>query len=93
MTYDGGTMSSAKNVVESLREIVQDFLVPELKALKVSVESLQHEMKSSNEALRQELRLRDEMMLQSIKNLSDKLDYTGEIRERLAAVEARLPRQ
>ena len=82
MKYDRSIASSAENMVESLREIVQDLLVPELKAMKVSME-----------AMRQEIRLGDEMMLQSIKNLSDKLDYTGEIRERLAAVEARLPRQ
>jgi hypothetical protein len=93
-------MSPAKNIVESFREVVQDLLVPELKALKVSVESVHSEMSY----LRSEMILRDEKLEQSIRiglesataairHLSDKLDDAIEIRERLAAIEARLPRQ
>jgi hypothetical protein len=92
-----------KNAVESLREIVQDLLVPELKAIKVDIESLRSELKSStenlrieikssNEALRNEMKLRDEKQGQAIQNLSDKLGYAIDIRERLAVLEDRMPR-
>jgi aminoglycoside N3'-acetyltransferase len=70
-----------KNAVESLREIVQDLLVPELKAIKPTMEGIRIEMQ-----------LRDEKQTQAIQALSDKLNYAIDIRERLAAVEARLPR-
>jgi hypothetical protein len=93
-------MSPAKNFVESFREVMQDLLVPELKALKVSVESVHSEMSY----LRSEMILRGDKLEQSIRlglenataaiwHLSDKLDYAGDVRERLAAIEARLPRQ
>ena len=70
-----------KNAVESLREVVQDLLVPELKSVKVSIDGL-----------RSEMQLRDEKQTQAIQHLSEKLDYAIDIRERLAALEARLPR-
>jgi hypothetical protein len=70
-----------KNAVESLREIVQDLLVPELKAIKATMEGIRIEMQ-----------LRDEKQTQAIQSLSDKLSYAIDIRERLASVEARLPR-
>jgi hypothetical protein len=94
----------AKSVVGSLREVVQDLLVPELKAVKVSVDSLRNEMKTSLDSLCQEMRLRDEKMEQlvrsgdekneqAIRSLSQRLDYAIDIRERLASLEARMPRQ
>ena len=92
--------SAARNVVESLRDVVQDLLVPEFKALKVSVDALREDMhelrsdlKESADSLRQEMRLRDEMSAQALRNLSEKLDYAIDIRERLASLEARMPRQ
>jgi hypothetical protein len=82
------TAIKAKNAVESLRDIVQDLLVPELKSIKVEMEGI-----------RTEMRLRDEKQTEAtkhladnIKQLSDKLDYTLQIRERLASIEARLAR-
>jgi hypothetical protein len=66
--------TSAKTVIDSFREVVQDLLVPELKAL------------------RTEMKLRDENTQQAIRHLSEKLDFAIDIRERLAALEARLPR-
>ena len=52
-------MGTPKNIVESSRDIVQDLLVPELKALKVSQDAihsevgyLRAEMKSSIDSLR-----------------------------------------
>ncbi len=75
------TEFKSKNAVDSLRDIVQDLLVPELKAIKTSIE-----------AMRQEMQLRDEKQTQALKYLSDKLDYAIDIRERLASLEARMPR-
>jgi hypothetical protein len=84
---------AAKNIVDSFREVVQDLLVPELKALRVSVDSMKVEMQLRDEKVHTELRLRDERMQDSIRGLSQKLDFAIDIRERLAALEARLPRQ
>lgn len=99
---------SDKNMVGSLREVVQDLLVPELKAVKVEIaalrgdmkltsDNLRTEMKSSQEALREEIRIRleasDRYTEQLIRALSDKLEFTIEVRERLASIEARMPRQ
>ena len=88
-----------KNAVDSLREVVQDFLVPELKSVKVSIDSLHTELKVSIDGLRSEIsglrnemRLQDEKQTQAVKHLSEKLDYAIDIRERLAALEARTPR-
>jgi hypothetical protein len=85
--------ASAKTVVDSFREAVQDLLVPELKALRVSVDSLRTEMHLRTENLQRELQLRDEMLRTEIQTLGQKLDFAIDIRERLAALEARLPRQ
>ncbi len=103
MPYTSATMtaaSAAKNVVESFRDVVQDLLVPELKAVKVSLESVHTEMSY----LRTEMKLRDEKMEQLIRHIDErnerslaglerKFDDAVEFRERLAAIEARLPRQ
>jgi hypothetical protein len=100
------TAMKAKGTVESLREIVQDLLVPELKSIKVSVDSLHNEMASLRgemgsirselstglEAVRTEMRLRDEKQSQAIQALSDKLGYAIDIRERLAVLEDRSTR-
>jgi hypothetical protein len=85
--------AGAKNVVESLREVMQDLLVPELKALKVSMDSMRGELKSSLDSLRHEMQLRDEKNDQAMRHLSEKLDFAIDIRERLASLEARMPRQ
>lgn len=83
LTYDVDmAVATAKNVVESLRDVMQDLLVPELKALKVSMDSMRSEMK-----------IRDEKNEQAMRHLSEKLDFAIDIRERLASLEARLPRQ
>jgi len=55
------TAIKPKNAVESLREIVQDLLVPELKAIKASMEGL-----------RSEMQLRDEKQTQALQHLSEK---------------------
>ncbi len=91
LSYDEHKMCSAKNLAESLREVVQDLLVPELKSVKVSVDSLRAEMILRDEKLEQSVRLGLENATSAIRH--EKLDYTIDIRERLAAIEARLPRQ
>jgi hypothetical protein len=73
---------AAKNIVESLRELIQDILVPELKALKASMD-----------AIRSEMKVRDEKNEQAMRYLAEKLDFAIDIRERLASLEARMPRQ
>ena len=50
------TAMKAKSAVDSLRDVVQDLLVPELKAVKMSVDSLRTEMKLSDDALRAEMK-------------------------------------
>jgi hypothetical protein len=67
--------------------------VPELKALKVSMDSMRSEMNISLGSLSKEMQLRDEMNAQAIRGLSQKLDFAIDIRERLATLEARMPRQ
>jgi hypothetical protein len=52
-----------------------------LKSIKVSIDSLNMGMK-----------LRNEKHEQSIQHISEKLDYAIDIRERLAFLEARVPR-
>jgi hypothetical protein len=100
-------MAAAKTIVDSVRDVVQDLLVPELKAFQVSIDSLRTEMGSIRTEMastRTEMKLRDDKMEQiirsgdekneqAIRNFSEKLDFALDIRERLATLEARLPRQ
>lgn len=59
-----------KNAVESLRDIVQDLLVPELKSIKVEIEGL-----------RTEMRLRDEKQTHVNNSLRSEFDsFRGEVR-------------
>ncbi len=52
------TAMKPKNAVESLRDIVQDLLVPELKALKAEMDSQRRENQTQFEAIRTELKIR-----------------------------------
>jgi hypothetical protein len=65
-------MSDGKNIIETFRDVVQDLLVPELRAVKVSVASMREDLNymrsdigalgsdtgQSHEALREEKKLR-----------------------------------
>ena len=93
MSYIRPMAIETRSALGSFREVVQDLLVPELKALKVSMDSMRNETNISLESLRKEMQLRDEMSAQAMRNLSEKLDFAIDIRERLASLEARLPRQ
>jgi hypothetical protein len=81
-----------KNAVESLRDIVQDLLVPELRAIRADLDSYRRETKIEIEALRTEMRLRDEKQAQALQALSEKVGYALDIRERLAVLEDRAKR-
>ena len=111
------TEMKPKNAVESLREIVQDLLVPELKAIKVELDSQRREtqarsdslhtelkvrtegistelkvttdaVRADTEALRVEMRLRDEKQSQALPAISKKMGTLMEVPERLAVLEA-----
>ncbi len=86
-------MSAEKNFVMSLREVVQDLLVPELKAVKVSIDGMRDEMKLRNENLERMIKYGDDRNEQLIRTLSDKLDFAIEFRERLSNIESRMPKQ
>ncbi len=45
------------------------------------------------DSMRTEMRVRDEKNDQAMRHLSEKLDFAIDIRERLASLEARMPRQ
>jgi hypothetical protein len=76
----GVTAMKVTSSVESLREIVQDLLVPELKAVKAEMTSIygeittvRSEMSAGFEAVRIEMRLRDEKQTQAIRHLDENL--------------------
>jgi hypothetical protein len=60
----------SKSTPGSFREVAQDLLVPELKALKVSMDSMRSEMNLSLGSLSKEMQLRDEMNAQAMRGLS-----------------------
>ena len=86
-------MSSTRTFVDSLREVMQDLLVPELKSVKTSIDALRSEIVLRDEKLEQAMRLGFENNAAAIQRLSEKLDFAIDIRERLASLEARMPRQ
>jgi hypothetical protein len=93
------TAMKPKNAVESLREIVQDLLVPELKAIKATMDGMRVEMQLRDEKQTDAIRHLDEKQTTAIKHVADnvqqlsvRIESTLDIRERLASVEARLPR-
>ena len=99
----GVTAIKPKNAVESIRDVVQDLLVPDLKAIKVELESqrremhsgfdaVRTEMHSGFDAIRTEMKLRDEKQTQALHALSDKVGLMMEVRERLAVLEDRSKR-
>ena len=89
-----------KSVLDSVRELLQDVVVPEFKALRAQVDSVRTEMQLRDDKLqesinsvRTEMRPRDERTQESLASLSHKLDFAMDIRERLAVLEMRLPKQ
>jgi len=64
---------AGKNIVESLREVMQDLLVPELKAVKASVDSLRSETKTSLDSLRSETKTSLDSLRSETKTSADAL--------------------
>jgi len=67
--------TTAKSSMDSLRDIAQDLLVPELKALRVSADSMRTEMQLRDEKTRESIRHLDQRTQESIRHLSEKLDF------------------
>lgn len=86
------TALKPRNAVESVRDIIQDLLVPEMKALKMEMSAVRNEMSMGFESLKTEMRLRDEKQSQAGQALSEKLGYAIDVRERLAVLEDRAKR-
>jgi hypothetical protein len=93
------TAMKVKSSVDSVREMVQDFSVPELKAIKATMDGMRIEMQLRDEKQTQAIKHLDEKITESnrhlsenIKQLSDKFDSSVEFRERLAALEAKSAR-
>ncbi len=51
------SVSATKTVLETVREVVQDLLVPELQAMKLSIDMLRVDMKSGDETTRTEMKM------------------------------------
>jgi uncharacterized tellurite resistance protein B-like protein len=81
-----------------------DILRDDMNHMRGDIGSLRSDIRLSQEALRQEMKLRDEHLErmiaygdqrneQLILSFTQKFDTALDVRERLAAIEARLPRQ
>jgi hypothetical protein len=75
------TALKPRNTVESLRDIIQDLLVPEIKAIKSDMKSM--DMK---------IDLLHDQTMQAIKHLDEKFTASVDVRERLAVLEDRIKR-
>lgn len=78
------------SVYEQVKQALQDIVAPELKALQVEIKSLRSEMVSMKSELVSEIKRVDEKVSIEIRRLDEKLDTAIQIRERLAALEAKL---
>jgi len=80
--------ATSKKVLESFRDVVQDLLVPELKAMKVSLDLVRVETRLGDEKLEQSVRLGNEKTEAAIRHLADRFDsLREEIKLRDAALE------
>jgi division protein CdvB (Snf7/Vps24/ESCRT-III family) len=97
----------SENVLETIRATVQDFLAPEIKTHGVRLDnierridemrsSLEHRIDDSKETLRAEMRALDARLV-SLENLirsfMQQVSMEASLRERVASLEARMPRQ
>jgi len=97
----------SENVLETIRATVQDFLAPEIRTHGVRLDnidrrlddmrsSLEHRIDDSKETLRAEMRALD-ARLTSLENLirgfMQLVSVETSLRERVASLEARLPKQ
>ncbi len=82
-------MRSMKVSIDALRT---EMLLRDERQTKAT-EALSEQLSSAIKSLTEEMRLRDTHQSQNMQALSQKLDFAIDIRERLAQVEARLPKQ
>jgi len=97
----------SENVLETIRATVQDFLAPEMRTHGVRLDNidrrlddmrsgLEHRIDDSKETLRAEMRALD-ARLTSLENLirgfMQLVSVESSLRERVASLEARLPKQ
>ncbi len=97
----------SENILETIRSTVQDFLAPELKTQGVRLDgiekrlddsrhSLEQRIDDSKDLLRAEMRALDARMntLESlIRSLTQQVTMESSLRERVASLEARMPKQ
>lgn len=96
----------AVNVYATLKQVLQDFIAPQLEALKGEISSLRIEIKRLDEKidsvkneLKADIARVDEKLTAQVARIDEKLTFTNkrldealEIRERLAALEAKVGR-
>jgi len=97
----------SENVLETIRATVQDFLAPEIRTHGIRLDnidrrldemrgSLEHRIDDSKETLRAEMRALDARLM-SLENLirgfMQQVLAETSLRERVASLEARLPKQ
>jgi ferritin-like metal-binding protein YciE len=75
------TAIKPRNAVESLREIAQDIIVPDMKAIKMEVESHRRETKSDIESLRNEVKTLGDSLRSEVKALGDSLRTEMRLRD------------
>ncbi|TVM04045.1 MAG: hypothetical protein CV087_02315 [Candidatus Brocadia sp. WS118] len=78
------------SVYEQVKQALQDVVAPELKSLQVEIKSLRSEMTTEIKSLRSEVATEIKRLDSKIDSLEDKIDVAIQIRERLAALEAKL---
>lgn len=81
-------------VYEEVKQALQDIVAPELKTLQVEIKRLDNKMDSFRNEITTEIRRLDEkidtLRNVEIKRLDEKIDIAIQIRERLAALEAKV---
>src|ERR1700709_556943 len=70
--------SGTAKTASGLREIIQDLVAPDLRAIKVSVDALSQEIKLRTEALSNEMKLRHESLQDELRMLRDEMRLRDE---------------
>jgi hypothetical protein len=85
-------MAETKNIIAGFREVVQDLLVPELKAIRAEIEFMKKAMDSNTQEIR-ELRSEIKETKEITIRLLEKFDATlkfAELSERIARLEQKV---
>ena len=81
--------SGTAKTASGLREIIQDLVAPDLRAIKVSVDGLTQEIKLRTDALAQDIKTRTEGLSQDIKTRTEAL--SNEMKLRHEGLQERAP--